>query len=108
MGRSKSHTFDGGAATYVGTALLALLITLATLGICYPFGVVLRYRWKAKHTFVHGQRLAFVGSAWGLFGNWLKWWFLTLITLGIYGIWVIPRMTKWIVENTDFADSGLR
>jgi hypothetical protein len=39
----------------------------------------------------------------GLSGNWLKWWFLTLITSEIYGLWVIPRLNKWIVENTDFA-----
>ena len=29
-------TFDGGAATFWGTALLAGLVTMFTLGICYP------------------------------------------------------------------------
>lgn len=102
MTKSKSFTFDGGMLTHVGTALLGALITIGTLGICYPFAVVLRLRWRNKHTYINGRRLIFLGSAWGLFGNWLKWWFFTVITLGIYGLWVIPRMTKWIVENTDF------
>ncbi|WP_194921812.1 hypothetical protein [Catenulispora rubra] len=95
-------TFDGGAATFWGTALLAGLVTIFTLGICYPFGVVLMQRWQAKHSFIDGQRLIFTGSAWGLFGNWLKWWFFTCITLGIYGYWVIPRLTRWKWENTGF------
>lgn len=36
--------FDGGAATYLGTALLAVLITVCTLGFRYPFALVLRER----------------------------------------------------------------
>ena len=31
------------------------------------------------------------GTGMGLFGNWLKWWFLIIITLGIYSFWVVPR-----------------
>jgi uncharacterized membrane protein YjgN (DUF898 family) len=37
-----------------------------------------------------------------LFGLWIKWFLLTIITLGIYLFWVRPRIQKWIVENTDF------
>jgi uncharacterized membrane protein YjgN (DUF898 family) len=94
--------FDGGAATYVGTAILGFLITLCTLGICYPFALVLRERWRAKHSYVDGQQLVFTGSAWGLFGNWIKWLLLSVITLGIYLFWVGPRIAKWKWENTDF------
>jgi uncharacterized membrane protein YjgN (DUF898 family) len=100
---SKRFTFDGGAATYVGTALLGILITVVTLGICYPFAVVLRQRWRAKHSYIDGKQLIFTGSAWGLFGNWIKWLLLSIITLGIYLFWVGPRIQKWIWENTDFA-----
>ena len=57
--------FDGGAATYFGTGLLAFLITVFTLGICYPFAVVLMARWRAKHTWLNGRQLRFTGSATG-------------------------------------------
>jgi uncharacterized membrane protein YjgN (DUF898 family) len=100
---SKRYTFDGGAGTYLGTAILGLLITVFTLGICYPFAVVLRQRWRAKHSFIDGKQLIFTGSAWGLFGNWIKWLLLIIITLGIYSLWVGPRIQKWVWENTDFA-----
>ncbi|MGE3327155.1 MAG: DUF898 family protein [Acidimicrobiia bacterium] len=107
MGKSKSFRFDGGAGTYLGTAILAFLITLLTLGIALPFAVVLRQRWRAKHTYINGQRLVFVGTGLSLFGNWLKWLLLIIVTLGVYSFWVVPRITKWIIENTDF-DSTYR
>ena len=94
---------DGGVATYWGTAFLATLITLFTVGICYPFSLVLRERWKAKYTYIDGRQLVFDGSAWALFGNWLKWVLFTVLTVGIYSFWVRPKLTQWIIENTDFA-----
>lgn len=103
MAKSGHFRFDGGAATYWGTALLATLITLFTVGICYPFSLVLRERWKAKHTYIDGRQLVFDGSAWALFGNWLKWVLFTVLTVGIYSFWVRPKLTQWIIENTDFA-----
>lgn len=104
---SNRFNFDGGAATYVGTALLGFLITLGTLGICYPFAVVLRQRWRAKHSYIDGRQLIFTGSAWGLFGNWIKWLLLSIVTCGIYLLWLGPRIQKWIWVNTDFALSTL-
>ena len=100
---SGRFTFDGGAGTYVGTLLLGVLITIVSAGLCYPFALVLRQRWRAKHSYIDGQQLVFTGSAWGLFGNWLKWLFLILITAGIYTFWVGPRIQKWVWEHTDFA-----
>jgi uncharacterized membrane protein YjgN (DUF898 family) len=94
--------FDGGAATFVGTALLGMLITVVTFGICYPFAMVLMERWRAKHSYIDGRRLVFTGSAWSLFGNWLKWLLLSIITLGIYLFWVVPRITQWKWEHTDY------
>ena len=104
MARSNSRfAFDGGAGNYLGTALLGALITIFTLGICYPFALVLRERWKAKHSYIDGQQLIFTGSALGLFGNWIKWFLLIVVTVGIYSFWVVPRLTQWTWQNTGFA-----
>ena len=100
---ARRFTFDGGAATYFGTAILAVLVTVCTLGVCYPFAVVLRERWRAKHSYIDGQPLVFIGSALGLFGLWIKWFLLIVITLGIYSFWVGPRIARWKWENTEFA-----
>lgn len=104
MPKSNSFRFDGGAATYLGTILLSMLVTLITFGVAYPYALVLRHRWKAKHTYVDGRQLRFVGSGTSLFLNWVKWLALIIVTFGIYSLWVFPRITKWVVEHTDFAE----
>jgi uncharacterized membrane protein YjgN (DUF898 family) len=103
LAKQSRFTFDGGAGTYLGTAILATLVTVCTLGICYPFALVLKERWRAKHTFIDGQQLVFTGSATGLFGHWIKWFLLSIVTLGIYLFWVGPRVQQWLAVNTDFA-----
>ncbi len=99
--RGRFH-FDGGAGTYVGTGILMVLVTVLTLGICYPFALVLGERWRAKHSYIDGQRLVFTGSGIGLFGLWIKWLLLIIVTLGIYSFWVMPRIARWKWEHTDF------
>ena len=85
MARNGSFSFDGGAGTYFGTALLGGLITIITLGICYPFSFVLMEQWRAKHSFIEGRQLVFTGTGVGLFGLWIKWFLLMVITVAIYG-----------------------
>jgi uncharacterized membrane protein YjgN (DUF898 family) len=103
---ARQFAFDGGAGTYIGTGVLAFLITVFTLGICSPFAFVLRERWRAKHSYIDGRRLVFTGSALGLFGMWLKWFLLIIITIGIYLFWVSPRLYRWRWENTAWADQA--
>ncbi len=62
------------------------------------------YNWETKHTVIEGKRLKFTGTAIGLFGNWIKWWILTIITFGIYGFWLNIKLKKWITKHTVFAD----
>ncbi|MET0886140.1 MAG: DUF898 family protein [Mycetocola sp.] len=95
--------FDGGAGTYLGTAILATIVTVCSLGIAYPFALVLKERWRAKHTFIDGQQLVFTGTGTGLFGHWIKWFLLSCVTLGIYLFWVGPRIQQWVTVNTEFA-----
>lgn len=62
------------------------------------------YGWETKHTVVNGHRLAFDGSAVQLFGNWIKWLLLTVITLGIYSFWLGIALKKWKTKHTHFAN----
>lgn len=95
------YGFDGGALSWLGVGIGGFLVTVLTLGICYPWAIVMRYRWQAKHTYVNGLRLRFTGNAFGLFGQWIKWFLLCIITLGIYSFWVQPRLVKWVVEHQE-------
>ncbi|WP_257155388.1 YjgN family protein [Bacillus cereus] len=88
----------------MGWSILGALITVLTLGICYPWALCMVYGWKINHTVVDGHRMKFNGSAVGLFGNWIKWLLLTVITLGIYGFWVSIKLEDWKVKNTTFVN----
>lgn len=96
--------FDGGLFQLIGWKLLGAIITIFTLGICYPWAVCKVYNWEVKHTVINGRRLNFDGKAIQLFGNWIKWELLTIITLGIYGFWVKIKLKKWITKHTHFAE----
>ena len=101
--KEKSY-FDGGLLQWLGWTILGGLITMVTLGICYPWAVCMIYSWEAKHTVINGRRLKFTGTALQLFGNWIKWFLLTVITLGIYGFWLNIKLIQWKTKHTVFAD----
>ncbi|MGI6727423.1 MAG: DUF898 family protein [Anaerovoracaceae bacterium] len=96
--------FDGGLLQSIGWTLLGILITLCTLGICYPWALCMLYGWKIKHTVINGRRLNFNGTAMGLFGNWIKWLLLCIVTVGIYSFWLGIALEKWKVKHTSFAN----
>ncbi|CAH2213506.1 DUF898 family protein [Tepidibacter aestuarii] len=94
--------FDGGLLQLIGWSILGLIITVCTLGICYPWAMCMIMKWKAEHTVIEGRRLRFDGTAMGLFGNWIKWWLLCIVTFGIYSFWLGIAIEKWKVKNTSF------
>lgn len=100
----KESYFDGGLLQLIGWRILGALVTIITLGICYPWAICMVYNWEVKHTVIDGKRLEFDGKAIQLFGNWIKWFFLTIITFGIYGFWLNIKLKKWITKHTHFAD----
>lgn len=96
--------FDGGLLQLIGWRLLGGLVTICTIGICYPWAVCMVYNWEIKHTVIEGKRLRFDGSAIQLFGNWIKWILLCIITFGIYSFWVQIAIKKWKAKHTFFVN----
>jgi uncharacterized membrane protein YjgN (DUF898 family) len=94
--------FDGGAVSFLRTGIFAALITICTFGVGFPFALVLLERWRARHTYIDGQRLMFSGTGLGLFGMWVKCSLLIIFTFGIYTFWVVPRLQAWRVAHTGF------
>lgn len=94
--------FDGGLLQLIGYKILGFIVTVFTLGICFPWAYCMIYNWEAKHTVINGKRLAFDGKAIQLFGNWIKWLFLCIITIGIYSFWLGISLKKWQVKHTYF------
>ena len=96
--------FDGRARDFVIIGFVAFLLIVFTFGLAFPWATTMLLRWKTNHTLVNGRRLKFKGTGSGLFGKWIVWWLLSIITFGLFGIIVWARYQKWIVENTAIED----
>ena len=86
--------FNGGLLGLIGVNLVQFLITLITLGIGAPWAVCFKERWIASHTVLDGKQLTFDGTGGQLFGTYIKWMLLTIITIGIYSLWLNINMKK--------------
>lgn len=87
----------------IGIGILQFLICVFTLGIGTPWAVCLKESWYAKHTIIDGQQLKFDGTGAQLFGNFIKWLLLTIVTLGIYSFWLTIKMKQWVTMHTHVA-----
>lgn len=96
--------FDGGLLELIGWRILAFLIIGVTLGIATPWAKCMLYSYQFKHTVYNGKRLKFEGTGGDLFFNAFKWVFFTIITLGIYLIFVPVKKTKWVISNLHYED----
>ncbi len=95
-----ASNFDAGLLGYIGISLLALLLIVVTLTIGTPWVLCMLYRWQARHTTIDGARLYFDGTGWQLIGTWIKWLFFTVITVGIFALWLPLRQQNWITKHT--------
>ena len=55
--------FDGGLLQLIGWKILGMLLTVYTLGICYPLAVCMVYGWEIRHTVIENHRLRFDATA---------------------------------------------
>lgn len=94
--------FDGGYLAYIGYTLVAVFVSLITLGIAFPWMCCLFQRWKARHTVICGKRMEFDGTGLQLIGNYLLWMFLSVLTFGVYSLWMTISVKKWIAKHTHY------
>lgn len=103
MAKDKMESyFDGGLFQLVCWKIFGFLLTICTLGICYPWALCLVLRWETKHTIIDGKRLCFDGHAVQLFAQWIKWLLLFIITITIYGWWIPIKTKKWVTKHTHY------
>jgi uncharacterized membrane protein YjgN (DUF898 family) len=97
-------SFEGNVGSWVGTAIIASLLTTVTLGIALPWAMCMYLRFYFDNSVIQGRRIKFTGSGGALFGNYIKWFLLCIVTLGIYGFWVVPKMCEWVNKNLSFQN----
>ena len=92
--------FNGGLLGLIGISILQALISIFTLGIAVPWAICLKERWYAKHTTYDGKQVVFDGKGIQLFGSYIKWFLLCIVTIGIYSFWLPIKMKAWTVSHT--------
>ena len=92
--------FTGGLLGMIGIGILQAIIITFTLGLGTPWAICLKEQWYAKHTIIDGHKLIFDGTGAQLFGNYIKWFLLTIITFGIYSFWLSIKMKQWVTKHT--------
>ena len=98
-------TFDGGVLGNLWRNLVGGLLITLSLGLAIPYVLCMKERWAARHRIYDGRRLSFDGKAMGLFGQFIKWWLLSIVTLGIYAWWIPNKMLKWKAEHTQLSEN---
>ena len=96
--------FNAGLLDMIFADIVKSLIIIFTLGIATPWAVVYYQKFMCSHTEIDGKQLGFEGTGGELFGQYIKWFLLTCITLGIYGFWVRVKMQAWVTEHTHFLE----
>lgn len=96
--------FTGGAFAYFFRNLAVGLVSSLTLGLLLPAMLCWQQRWVARHTFINGRQQSFDGKGIQLFGKYLLWLLLTIVTLGIFSLWLPVKIKKWTTKHTHFVD----
>lgn len=96
--------FDGKLLELIGYRILGFLITIFTLGIASAWAEKFIIAYKIEHTVYNGKRLKFEGTGASLFVQIFKWVFFTIITFGIYSLWIPLKKENWIYSNTHYEN----
>ena len=96
--------FDGSGLELFIINLVGALICLVRIGLASPWVICYRIGWDRRHTVYNGRRLAFNGTGIQLFGKWIVWFLLTIVTCGLYSFVMGLKLEQWVLSHTTFAD----
>ena len=103
MSDTNSSTFTGSTIEYIGISIATAFLSFFTLFLAMPALVCWSQRWIASNTYIDGRQLRFEGRGGELFGQFLLWVLLSIITLGIFAFFIPVKWQKWIAQHTHFA-----
>lgn len=101
--RSLKSRYSGTAGKFFFLKLGCVLLSIIPL-IGLPNAICILERYHCKNTTIVGMPLEFNGKSGDLLKNMIKWVFFTIITIGIYGVFLMPiRFKQWKTAHTVFG-----
>ncbi|MDR0909288.1 MAG: DUF898 domain-containing protein [Spirochaetaceae bacterium] len=100
----KNAQFSGGVLPIFLFCIWAPILFSITIGLASPFILCTAIRWICTNSIIAGKSYKFNGTASGLFGRWILWYLLSIITIGIYSFWSTRNQIRWVVENIEMVN----
>ena len=98
--------------TYTGSSLVAfflkqlcLILNVCTLFILVPITTVWKYKYMVNHRKYDGYKIKFDGNGIQLIGRFILWILLSVVTFGIYALFVVIRLEKWKLSHTSISEN---
>jgi len=96
--------FSGGVLPIFLFCIWGPILLVISLGLAAPFIECTVLRWICNNSVIGGKKYAFKGTAGGLFGRYIVWYLLSIVTLGIYSFWATRNLIRWVVENIEMVN----
>ena len=104
VAENRESKWDGGVLETAINTIIASIICSLTFGLGAPWAMCMVIKFIVSHAVIDGQRYTFDGKGGQLFGQWIKWVLLIIITCGIYSFWVAPKMYNWVASHLHKAE----
>jgi uncharacterized membrane protein YjgN (DUF898 family) len=96
----KESFFDGNLWDSIKVNVVYYAILIFSLNIARPYAIAYKEKWFTSHMRIDGKHYYFDGTGGELFLQYLKWYLLSLITLGLYySLFVSFQMKKWTLSH---------
>lgn len=92
--------FRANAIIFDLVLLSCLLLNIVTLTLLRPIFITWRNRYVQNRIVIDGRALYFDGNGIQLIGKYIVWTLLSLITCGIYSLFIHIRLKKWVALHT--------
>jgi uncharacterized membrane protein YjgN (DUF898 family) len=84
--------------------ILAVILLYLAILFFIPFAIHGSFKYKMSRTSYRGIRFGYRGDRKEFILNFIKWIFLSIITLGIYSFWMDMKVRKYTHENIRYGD----
>ena len=98
----KDSYYDGKVIPFWAYNNLSAVLTAT--GVGGAWGTTVKEAYKYNHTSFDGKRIKFEGKGIDLYPEMFKWILFTILTFGIYALWIPIKKQKWIVSKLHFED----
>ena len=99
--RKTPSVFTGTTIACIGITLLTGFVSFVSLGFAYLAMFCFFKRWYYSNTIINGYRMRFTGSGGQLFGKYILWTFLSIVTCGIFSLWLPVKYMEWETKHIE-------